>query len=51
MGFFRIELGSNLLGVEENFAWATPGTWMAKGSDCLNTYIDPSSDVSAVNLR
>eukprot|EP00579_Thalassiosira_antarctica_P010750 CAMPEP_0201917668 /NCGR_PEP_ID=MMETSP0903-20130614/6994_1 /ASSEMBLY_ACC=CAM_ASM_000552 /TAXON_ID=420261 /ORGANISM="Thalassiosira antarctica, Strain CCMP982" /LENGTH=424 /DNA_ID=CAMNT_0048453767 /DNA_START=170 /DNA_END=1444 /DNA_ORIENTATION=+ len=51
MGFFRIELGSNLLGVEENFAWATPGTWMAKDSDCLNTYIDPSLDVSAVNLR
>mmetsp|Transcript_7 Transcript_7/g.16 ORF Transcript_7/g.16 Transcript_7/m.16 type:complete len:428 (+) Transcript_7:145-1428(+) len=53
MGFFRIELGNNFLGVEENFAWATPGTWMGRNNDgdCLNTYIDPSLDVSAVSLR
>merc|ERR1712194_228682 len=51
MGFFRIEAGSNFLGVEENFAWATPKTWMAKAPDCHNFYIDPSLDVSAVHSR
>eukprot|EP00584_Thalassiosira_punctigera_P001195 CAMPEP_0172544406 /NCGR_PEP_ID=MMETSP1067-20121228/14573_1 /TAXON_ID=265564 ORGANISM="Thalassiosira punctigera, Strain Tpunct2005C2" /NCGR_SAMPLE_ID=MMETSP1067 /ASSEMBLY_ACC=CAM_ASM_000444 /LENGTH=405 /DNA_ID=CAMNT_0013330965 /DNA_START=31 /DNA_END=1248 /DNA_ORIENTATION=- len=51
MGFFRIELGSNFLGVEQNFAWATPSTWMGKDGDCLNTYIDPSLDVLAVLHR
>ncbi|KAL7541152.1 hypothetical protein ACHAXR_010674 [Thalassiosira sp. AJA248-18] len=51
MGFFRIELGRNLLGVEENFAWATPHTWMSKESDCHNTFVDPSVDVLAVHRR
>jgi hypothetical protein len=51
MGFFRIEAGSNFLGVEENFAWATPKTWMAKAPDCHKFYIDPSLDVSAVHSR
>ena len=50
MGFFRIELGRNLLGVEENFAWATPNTWMSDGDDCHNTYIDASRDVCLCNL-
>jgi cathepsin X len=27
MGFFRIELGKNLLGIEGNIAWALPGTF------------------------
>ncbi|KAL7551622.1 hypothetical protein ACHAWF_016582 [Thalassiosira exigua] len=51
MGFFRIELGRNLLGVEENFAWATPRTWMTKEDDCHDTYIDPSLDVAALQAR
>lgn len=51
MGFFRIELGRNLLGVEENFAWATPNTWMSDGDDCHNTYIDASRDVVSLQLR
>eukprot|EP00573_Skeletonema_grethae_P005806 CAMPEP_0201695070 /NCGR_PEP_ID=MMETSP0578-20130828/7138_1 /ASSEMBLY_ACC=CAM_ASM_000663 /TAXON_ID=267565 /ORGANISM="Skeletonema grethea, Strain CCMP 1804" /LENGTH=386 /DNA_ID=CAMNT_0048180859 /DNA_START=44 /DNA_END=1200 /DNA_ORIENTATION=+ len=38
-GFFRIELGRNLLGVEENLAWATPGTWTTFGDDCHDTYV------------
>jgi cathepsin X len=51
MGFFRIELGRNLLGVEENFAWATPHTWMTFGDDCHDTYIDVSRDVVSMQLR
>lgn len=51
MGFFRIEMGRNLLGVEGNFAWATPSTWRTEGSDCHNTYVDPSLDVTAVHRR
>eukprot|EP00804_Cyclotella_cryptica_P005779 CCRYP_000103-RB/>CCRYP_000103-RB protein AED:0.07 eAED:0.07 QI:255/1/1/1/0.75/0.6/5/1318/401 len=50
MGFFRIELGRNLLGIEDNFAWATPAGWSASYNDCHGTYIDPSRDV-AVLLR
>ena len=57
MGLFRIELGQNLLGVEENFAWANPSTWVTQQSgeaddDCFdNTYIDPSLDVAAVHRK
>ena len=51
MGFFRIELGRNLLGVEENFAWATPNTWMTYGDDCHDTYIDVSRDIMSMQLR
>lgn len=50
MGFFRIELGRNLLGVEENFAWATPAHWSSSG-DCSEYYVDPSSDIMAVLRR
>ena len=51
MGFFRIEAGKNFLGVEQNFAWATPKTWMGKTTDCHNVYIDPSLDVAAIRAR
>jgi cathepsin X len=51
MGFFRIELGRNLLGVEENFAWATPNTWTTFADDCHDTYIDVSQDVLSVQRR
>ena len=58
MGLFRIELGRNLLGVEENFAWANPSTWVTQqlgeedDDDCFdNTYIDPSLDVAAVHRK
>jgi len=59
MGFFRIEMGSNLLGIEGEIAWATPGTWTElnvpcneDGSNCdggkydryvQKEYVDPSS--------
>lgn len=48
MGFFRIELGRNLLGIEDNFAWATPAQWTASVDDCHSRYIDPSVDVTAL---
>ena len=51
MGFFRIELGRNLLGVEENFAWATPGIWTTFGDDCHDSYIDVSNDVASMQFR
>ena len=58
MGLFRIELGRNLLGVEENMAWANPSTWVTQqlgeddDADCIdNVYIDPSLDVAAVHRK
>lgn len=51
MGFFRIELGRNLLGVEDNFAWANPAQWTAPYYECRNTYVDPSVDVPAILRR
>ena len=52
LGYFRIELGRNLLGVEEGLAWATPRTWTTyDDDDCYDTYIDPSFDVAAILRR
>jgi hypothetical protein len=61
MGYFRIELGKNLLMIESNVAWATPGTFTVhnvpcsvKGDDCVAghlTYVDPSRDIAAVQRR
>jgi cathepsin X len=64
MGFFRVELGKNLLMIESNVAWATPGTFStvkypcSKGKDggdtnCLahHEYVDPSHDLAAVQRR
>jgi len=58
MGFFRIEMGNDLLGIESEVAWATPGTWTetnvpcdedganCSGSESMSTiqkeYVDPS---------
>jgi cathepsin X len=60
MGFFRVELGINLLLIESNIAWATPGTYSewnvpcsAAGDDCqppsmtTHVYVDPSVYYSA----
>jgi cathepsin X len=44
LGFFRIELGKNLLMIESKIAWATPGsfsTW-ANGGLAHQDYADPS---------
>ena len=54
MGFFRVEMGLNLLGIESHLAWATPDTYTTwnfpcdeQGSNCEGqttsvTYLDPS---------
>lgn len=54
MGFFRVELGKNLLGIENNIAWATPGhfsTVSKDGSLQKVTYLDPSVHGSFNRLR
>ncbi|KAL7442107.1 hypothetical protein ACHAXH_006643 [Discostella pseudostelligera] len=33
-GFFRVEMGKNILGVEEKISWATPGSWTEKNVPC-----------------
>jgi len=57
MGFFRVEMGKNILGLEGEIAWATPGSWTDRntpcnedGSNCIDhdrfiqqEYIDPST--------
>jgi len=43
MGFFRIQLGLNLLGIEKKISWAIPGSYSEadfpceNGKDCLST--------------
>jgi cathepsin X len=34
MGFFRVELGKNLLGIEAHVAWATPGVFSTTNFPC-----------------
>ena len=59
MGFFRIAMGQNLLGIEGEIAWATPGQFTVDNFPCsedgknCNTHIyqDPSNDVEAVQRR
>lgn len=65
MGYFYIELGSNILGIESIIAWATPGTFTVQnipcaedGKDCTGKqnfveqmYVDPSTVVEEVQLR
>lgn len=52
MGFFRIIRGVNSLGIEDEVAWATPGSWTQMnvacyedGSNCIKQkqYTDPST--------
>lgn len=61
LGFFRIELGKNLLGIEGHISWATPGSFtihnfpcQKDGSNCNRDqkYVDPStSPVSWIQRR
>lgn len=57
LSFFRIQLGTNLLGIETHISWATPDTFtihnipcVADGSNCkidtTGAYLDPSVSVS-----
>lgn len=61
MGSFRIEMGKNILGIEEKCTWATPATFTTinypcdeDGANCgptTKTYVDPSDDVTSVQER
>mmetsp|Transcript_4748 Transcript_4748/g.5477 ORF Transcript_4748/g.5477 Transcript_4748/m.5477 type:complete len:347 (+) Transcript_4748:47-1087(+) len=65
MGFFRVEMGKNILGLEGEVVWATPGSWTEinfpcseNGANCNGGkqydavfYNDPSSDIQAVQRR
>jgi hypothetical protein len=60
MGFFRIELGKNLLMIESNVAWATPQTFTIGGGTGVGNpncrqqqyvYVDPSDDMDSVRRR
>lgn len=64
LGFFRIEMGKNSLGIESTVAWATPKSFTVKnfpcnedGSNCdgggveTQHYVDPSRDIESVNTR
>jgi len=66
MGFFRVEMGRNLLGIEDHLAWATPRRYSVTnvpcskdGAECGDSvafggsmlYVDPSADIKAVRRR
>ena len=58
-------MGHNILGIESEIAWATPGSWTEKNFPCSEdgkncspqpnyvsrSYVDPSHDVEAVQMR
>ena len=57
LGYFRIIMGHNALGIESEVAWATPQTFTVEnfpcnsdGSNCqlsrAHTYVDPSADTA-----
>lgn len=45
MGFFRIELGENSLGIESEVAWATPDFWTENNFPCAENGANCQSDV------
>ena len=67
MGYIRVEVGKNLLGLEGEVAWATPKSWTEAnipcnedGANCSDGsgtthgtvfYEDPSLDTEAVQRR
>lgn len=66
MGFMKVEMGSNILGLEGEVAWVTPGSWTeinfpcsengagCDGSDRVSGtmfYKDPSNDIEAIQRR
>ena len=58
MGYFRIEMGNNELGIESECAWVTPSTFtetnfpcFEDGSNCVGEYVDPSDDLAALEER
>jgi hypothetical protein len=66
MGFMRLEVGKNLLGIEGEVAWVTPGQFTIHNFPCsedgkncvvkraaVDTHVfeDPSKDLDAINRR
>jgi len=60
MGYMRLEMGKNLLGIEGEIAFAVPGEFTTTnyacyedGSNCVHTemYVDPSADMIAMKRR
>ena len=62
MGYFRLAMGSNQLGIESECSWAVPGTFTEQnfpcfedGSNCGDSaqgrFIDPSDDLSIIDER
>jgi cathepsin X len=61
MGFGRVKLGSNVLGIEHKIIWAVPGVFSTRNKAChanakncppiSQKYTDPSLDVKAVKQR
>ena len=61
MGFFQILAGENVLGIESDIAWATPGQYTNRNFPCsedgkncapdAEKYVDPSTDIDAVQRR
>jgi cathepsin X len=60
MGYMRLEMGKNLLGIEGEIAWATPGSFTVNnfpcyedGGNCIThqTYVDPSENIAEIQRR
>ena len=61
MGYVRLEMGHNVLGIESMCSWATPGTFTEvnfpcdeDGANCgpqIAKYIDPSDDMDLLTAR
>jgi hypothetical protein len=60
MGYFRILMGHNSLGIEMEVAWATPGSFTVQnypcyenGENCVKTatYEDPSKNLDTIQRR
>ena len=63
LGFFRIEMGKNSLGIESTVAWANPGVFTVKNFACAEdgqncnsrmmtqTYVDPSNNIEYIQKR
>merc|ERR1712232_1500339 len=60
MGYMRLEMGKNLLGIEGEIAWATPGSYTVmnypcyeNGENCVKQeeYLDPSNNQVGIQRR
>jgi hypothetical protein len=60
MGYMRLEMGKNILGIEGEIAWAVPGSYTTHnyacyedGSNCVvnEEYVDPSNNIVELKRR